>query len=518
MATDDIKIVVSAEDKASGILSNVGNKVGDLGGALTSLAKVAGVAMIAAAGALATFGVASFKAFAEAEKEMVVANQALTNTVKNLSKDELTKLQIEAGKGKDALGYLKEQMDAVGKSAVKLGFDDEQASVAFAKLFQVSNSTKQAQEDLKLAMDLSAFSGRDLTSSADAITKVHAGATRVLKEFGISVKDGISVEDALKVMHERTADAAASMAKSTAGQLQVLGIEWTNLKEKVGESLAIALVPFISKLNEWITDPRLEQFLTKALANFTNLLNVIADLPRYWDMLTNSSKNLNVVGGSFITQNAVMISIIDALKFAFDLVWKSLSESLIPAFKQLWATLEPMMPALIEFGKLFGKIVGTILLGALLATINAVAGLIAITAEVLAGLIKLTDWLVDTDIKKFDDFTTDLSKVITAFQSIVEWGEKAWNTMQKMTGNVGSAWKNLPGNLGIPGFADGGTVPGPVGSPTLAVVHGGETVIPVGRSMGAGIVINITGTFLSEDAAERLSDILINRLKMDLRI
>ncbi|MFA5991817.1 MAG: hypothetical protein WC794_06260, partial [Candidatus Doudnabacteria bacterium] len=34
----------------------------------------------------------------------------------------------------------------------------------------------------------------------------------------------------------------------------------------------------------------------------------------------------------------------------------------------------------------------------------------------------------------------------------------------------------------IPAFALGGTVPGPIGAPTLALVHGGEEVIPVGQS------------------------------------
>ena len=32
----------------------------------------------------------------------------------------------------------------------------------------------------------------------------------------------------------------------------------------------------------------------------------------------------------------------------------------------------------------------------------------------------------------------------------------------------------------IPEFQSGGVVPGPLGQPTLAVVHGGERVIPVG--------------------------------------
>lgn len=43
------------------------------------------------------------------------------------------------------------------------------------------------------------------------------------------------------------------------------------------------------------------------------------------------------------------------------------------------------------------------------------------------------------------------------------------------------AFGSLLGSFGIPGFQFGGTVPGPLGRPTLAVVHGGEEVIPAGR-------------------------------------
>lgn len=37
--------------------------------------------------------------------------------------------------------------------------------------------------------------------------------------------------------------------------------------------------------------------------------------------------------------------------------------------------------------------------------------------------------------------------------------------------------------LNIPGFATGGVVPGPIGTPTLAVVHGGETITPPGETI-----------------------------------
>jgi hypothetical protein len=51
-------------------------------------------------------------------------------------------------------------------------------------------------------------------------------------------------------------------------------------------------------------------------------------------------------------------------------------------------------------------------------------------------------------------------------------------------------------------YAEGGTVPGPVGSPQLAIIHGGETVIPVGGQSGGGFTFVYSPTFSAGDARE----------------
>lgn len=55
---------------------------------------------------------------------------------------------------------------------------------------------------------------------------------------------------------------------------------------------------------------------------------------------------------------------------------------------------------------------------------------------------------------------------------------------------------------GLLGFEDGGIVPGRSGEPQLAVVHGGEEVIPVGGSKD-GITININGAVFGVDDLDR---------------
>lgn len=65
-------------------------------------------------------------------------------------------------------------------------------------------------------------------------------------------------------------------------------------------------------------------------------------------------------------------------------------------------------------------------------------------------------------------------------------------------GGIGSGIGGLVGSF--LGFADGGTVPGPVGKAQLAVVHGGEEVIPNGGGRGgSGVTINISGVTVGSD-------------------
>jgi len=66
----------------------------------------------------------------------------------------------------------------------------------------------------------------------------------------------------------------------------------------------------------------------------------------------------------------------------------------------------------------------------------------------------------------------------------------------------------------IPGFATGGTVPGPVGQPSLAVVHGGEQVLTPGQqrqgraSSNGGVVINVNGALDPVAVAQQITDML----------
>ncbi len=70
--------------------------------------------------------------------------------------------------------------------------------------------------------------------------------------------------------------------------------------------------------------------------------------------------------------------------------------------------------------------------------------------------------------------------------------------------SISSAWKSATSWLSakLPFFQEGGTVPGPVGMPQLAVVHGGEQVVPVGGS-GGNLTVNINMGIYAGKAIEK---------------
>ena len=83
--------------------------------------------------------------------------------------------------------------------------------------------------------------------------------------------------------------------------------------------------------------------------------------------------------------------------------------------------------------------------------------------------------------------------------------------------NIDSTGTALIAPGGMPKFAEGGIVNGP----TIALVGeaGPEAIIPLSKmGNGATINININGAIFSQDAAQKLGDIILNKLKMQMSI
>jgi tape measure domain-containing protein len=88
------------------------------------------------------------------------------------------------------------------------------------------------------------------------------------------------------------------------------------------------------------------------------------------------------------------------------------------------------------------------------------------------SISNLWDWWYDWVHKNWDPWINNFGKSIS---NAIGGGGSAM---------VGPVLANALKALHVPGFAMGGVVPGPVGAPMLAMVHGGEVVTPPGERFG----------------------------------
>lgn len=107
-----------------------------------------------------------------------------------------------------------------------------------------------------------------------------------------------------------------------------------------------------------------------------------------------------------------------------------------------------------------------------------------------------------------------------------EFGSKIVRAGQEANarGMLGPIFQAIELFKNLRGFANGGIVPGYVGEPQLAMVHGGEVVTPPGKSLGNiyNLSISLDGAMISDEAgatrlAEIVGDNIIRKLQYNVR-
>ncbi|MDO8704084.1 MAG: hypothetical protein Q7J84_03980 [Sulfuricaulis sp.] len=132
-------------------------------------------------------------------------------------------------------------------------------------------------------------------------------------------------------------------------------------------------------------------------------------------------------------------------------------------------------------------------------------------------------WIIDAIAGMFSRIGKGISdnkeSVLRPLRQLRDEIAALFNDIQRMLGIMNAIPRGGGGggadSGGIPSFALGGTVPGPVGSPRLIVAHGGEHVIPIGRSGGGvNVTINVPGYWGS--ASELAATVRDELLRMKL--
>lgn len=201
MASSELQLVITAKDEASTALKSVSSNVASFNTGITKVGKAIGIAMLGATTAVVAFGVASFKAYSEAEEGAIKLSKNLLTVKGN------TLAHVDA---------LKKQADAMQRYGVIEG-DAIIAGQAQLATFGLQAKTIETVTG-KVADMATQMEGYNVTSDTmvnlnNLVGKVLTGNVGALSRYGVTLS-----ETQAKVMANGTESEKASMLVKVLGQ------------------------------------------------------------------------------------------------------------------------------------------------------------------------------------------------------------------------------------------------------------------------------------------------------------
>lgn len=452
-------------------------------------------------GAKKAIAVSSFKAFTDAQVQTDITNQSLQNTLDTMSKGALSKLQSELGGTKNAFAGVANAAIEAGNAAVKMSFDDETASRSFAKLFGITKNVAQANKELQIAMDLARFKGISLEEATQKLIMVHSGATKELKMLGIAVEEGASAMKNLDSIQKQVAGSAETFANSAQGGMERLKVQTDNLKEAIGGALApafekilSALTPVIDKFSAWAEkNPELLAKIIMVAGAIAGLVAVIGTLGVVLPpIIAGFTILLGPVG--------LILLAIGALAFAVYEIITNWTQ-IVAFFQGIWETLK-----------------------------NNFMGGIAVIRDAIKGFLdgvkkiwtEVWTWVSGFFKSIWDGMTTTAKNAIQAvkdwLQPIIDLIQKVMNGLSAIGKAVGKSVSSAVNWVGDKlGINDGIVQNG-----KIITTHPDDYIMAMkdpSAVMGGGIVVHLNGgTYLSESVALDIGDMIIDKLRKELRI
>ena len=204
---------------------------------------------IAATGAIAVLGKGLFeaaKAAAEDQKSQALLARQLQATT------GATDTQIAAVE------------QYINQTQLAAGVTDDQLRPALASLVRATGDTAAAQQQLGLALDIAAGTGKDVESVAIALAKAYNGNFAALTKLGVPLDENIVKTKDYQAVQEKLAaqfgGASATAANTFDGQLKRLSIAWGEIVEQVGYYVLPYLQRFVDAVNKYVV-PALGVFI-----------------------------------------------------------------------------------------------------------------------------------------------------------------------------------------------------------------------------------------------------------------
>ena len=270
-----------------------------LNNSVKTLGKTFGVTFGTAA--VIAYGKASVKAFIEDDN----AARSLGITLKNLG--------LETG---NTSAYVNDMISNLEKQT---GVLDDQLRPAMDRLLRATSSVSKATTLLGLALDISAGTGKDLTTVSQGLQKAYLGNNASLGRLGVGLSKAELTSSSFEQIQIRLAELfagqASSAAESYAGQLNKLTIAGNNAKEVIGKGIVQALTESSGSFNNATSDiEKFSEAVSNLIVDFGRLIRFTNAVPTIFELLTdpvtaikNFNKVADLIDAQIAAQNAAVM-------------------------------------------------------------------------------------------------------------------------------------------------------------------------------------------------------------------
>jgi hypothetical protein len=228
-------------------LDSGANEVEGFGGKLEKFGKIAAAAFAAAAAAAAAYAGKLAIEGVKAAIEDEAAQKRLATALKNVT--DVTDEQIKS---------IEEQ---ILKTSLATGVADDELRPALQRLTIATKDVTKSQDLLKLALDISAATGKNVESVSNALAKAYEGNNGALSRLGIGISatqiKTLGFEGTVKQLSDTFGGAATTQANTFQGQIQRLQVAFDEAKESVGARL----LPILQNLLNYFINTVIPKFI-----------------------------------------------------------------------------------------------------------------------------------------------------------------------------------------------------------------------------------------------------------------
>ena len=473
-------------EKVKGQLASLGSSSVAASGGVSTLAG-GFTKMLGAAGLI--LGVSeAFRFLADATKSAAEENEAITilhGTLKNV-----------AGASPAVVASVDAQIAAMEKMS---GVVDDKIRPSFDVLLRATGNVTESLDLQKLALDVSAGTGKDVTTVATALAKAHDGNKAALSRLVPGIK---GASDQMGFLRDKFSGAAKEAADANPYKRMEVTID--GLKETIGGAflpivqqladLFVKISPIITMVSQVVADlvlafmPFITEIMNVLMPILTPLMQVLMSLVKMaltpvmiafkllMIPITNAGKNFSSLFAGLAPLFDLFAQVAGLIMGAFNKAWAAITKAVAPVVKMFQSQMSPEMS---NMKKIMSQVAGVIT-GSLAISLNIMVTILVKVVE--KGIKVAIFWLnaIKTVAKAAGDwlrtyFGGALQALTDFLKPFIDALKTAWGWIVKVTGADVKVKVTAP-DTGGTGATDS--------SPAVAALGGG------GGGGSAAVVVN----------------------------